>query len=171
VMMNIHDHRLTSALRATGKSYAPSALVFTSSSRRALGIQSMTKNKPLDSELKLYAERLYNRRTEAVMLQWADVSIDSWRPHKNECHGNVSEVCVHDNRYSPARGWLYFDFNDTLPSVKFVAHSALRDMKGTLYNITPAQVTQQYPFILAEESEEEYASLVESGVTELWHLK
>lgn len=130
----------------------------------------MTK-KTSESELKLYAKRLYNRRTEAVILQWADVSIDSWRPRRNECHGNVSEVCMYDNRYSPARGWLYFDFNNMFPSVKFVAHSALRDMVGTLYEITPAQATQQYPFILSEESEEEYASLIESGVTELGHLK
>ena len=76
-----------------------------------------------------------------------------------------------DDRYSPARGWLYFDFNDILPLVKFVAHSALKDMEGTLYEITPVQVIQQYPFIFAEESEEEYASLVESGVTECWHQK
>jgi hypothetical protein len=127
--------------------------------------------RPPDNELKLYAKRLYDRREQAVMLKWANVSVETWRPIPNECHGNVSEVCANDDRYSPARGWLYFDFGGTLPSVKFVAHSALRDIDGVLYDITPACTTQQYPFLLAEESEAEYASLIESGITELWHIK
>lgn len=131
----------------------------------------MSMVRPPDNELKLYVEELYNRRKQAVMLKWADVSIETWRPRQNECHGNVSEVCAHDNRYSPARGWFYFDFKGALTSVKFVAHSALRDKDGTLYDITPACASQQYPFILAVEPEAEYASLVESGVTELLHMK
>jgi len=124
-----------------------------------------------DNELKTYAKRLYDRREQTVMLKWANVSTETWRPSPNECHGNVSEVCANDSRYSPARGWLYFDFCGALPSVKFVAHSALRDMDGVLYDITPACASQQYPFLLAEESEEEYVSLIESGVTELVYMK
>jgi hypothetical protein len=124
-----------------------------------------------DNELKIYAKRLYGRREQTVMLKWADVSIGTWRPSPNECHGNVSEVCANDSRYSPVRGWLYFDFGGAFPSVKFVAHSALRGRDGVLCDITPARASQQYPFLIAEESEEEYASLIESGVTELWHIK
>ena len=127
--------------------------------------------KPAERDLTLYAARLYNRRKQAVMLKWAEVTIGDWQPRPHECHGNVTEACICDSRYSPVRGWLYFDFDGVLPTVKFVAHSVLRDIDGALYDITPAYASQQYPFIVAEEPEAEYASLVESGVTELWHKR
>jgi hypothetical protein len=126
---------------------------------------------PSEDDLRLYGARLYGRREQAVMLQWANFSSVGWLPRPNECHRNVTEVCEHDESYSPVRGWLYFDFGGLLAGVKFVAHSALRSPNGILYDITPARASQQYPFIVAEEPEAEYASLVESGVTQLWHVK
>lgn len=122
--------------------------------------------------LKQYAARLHERRGEAALLQWADVSIGDWRPTPNECHGNVTTICERDSSYTAVRGWLYFDFDDLLDQVKFVAHSAVRTPDGTLCDITPSNASQQYPFIPAEETEKIYSQLVEgSGITELWHVK
>lgn len=73
--------------------------------------------------------------------------------------------------YSPVRGWLYFDFVDLLPFVLFNAHSVVRDPEGSLWDITPAQASQPYPFLMAEESNEEYAALIQSGVSRIRHVK
>jgi hypothetical protein len=114
---------------------------------------------------------LFARVHQAAVLNWAEVSIGDWKPQLNECHGNVTELCAHDPSYTPVRGWLYFDFGGLLDCVQFLAHSAVRAPDGKLYDITPAIASQQYPFLAAEESEREYAALIQSGVTELWHIK
>ena len=114
-----------------------------------------------------YAARLYERRSEGVWLKRAVVSIGDWQPLPNQCHHNVTEWCAHDDRYKPVRGWLYFEIS--LNYVKFVSHSAVQAPDGHLYDITPTPVPRSYPFIPAEESEEEYADMNESGITELSH--
>lgn len=125
-----------------------------------------------DAAHKLYAARLFECVNEATLLKSADVSIGDWSPVENECHGNVTSVCEHESTYTSARGWLYFDFGGSWDRVKFVAHSAIRAPDGTLYNITPSSASQQCPFILAEESEEDFAKLVEvDGIGDLWHFK
>ena len=111
-----------------------------------------------ERNLKLYAERLYGRREQAVVLSWSDVSVDDWSPKPHDCHGNVTNFCAHDESYSALRGWLYFGFDGALDEVKFVAHSAVRAPDGLLYDITPSLASQQYPFIAAEEPEAEYAT-------------
>ena len=128
------------------------------------------KNK--DSALKLYAARLHARVNEASVLNWADLSIGDWRPIENDCHGNVTTLCERDQSYVPIRGWLYFDFGGMSDRVKFLAHSAVRGPDGVLYDITPSCASRQYPFICAEESEDDYAQLVEGdGIVNLWHIK
>ena len=124
-----------------------------------------------DSALKLYAARLYARVNEASVLECCDVSIGDWHPTENECHGNVTTLCEHDPDYEPIRGWLYLDFGGVMDRVKFVAHSAVRAPDGVLYDITPSSVPHQYPFICAEESEDDYAQRVEDGTVFVWHIK
>ena len=125
---------------------------------------------PADIHKHKYAARLYERRSESVVLKRAEVSIGDWRPLPNQCHHNVTEWCAHDERYKPVRGWLYFDLAP-LNCAKFVSHSAVRAPDGHLYDITPTSLPCLYPFIPTEESEEEYAAMNESGITELWHGK
>lgn len=43
-----------------------------------------------------------------------------------------------------------------------VAHSAVKAPDGALYDITPTNASQDYPFIESKLSEEEYAELVET---------
>lgn len=118
-----------------------------------------------------YAASLFNRLHEAVILRWTEVAIGEWRAEANECHANVTKLCAHDAAYSPVHGWLYFDFGGYLDGVQFLAHSAVRGTDGTLYDITPSHASQQYPFLVANLSEQEYKALIASGVTRLWHMK
>src|SRR5689334_12473115 len=103
-----------------------------------------------------YAASLFARVHEAVVLGWAEVEIGDWRPGAKDCHANVTTLCAHDSAYSSVRGWLYFDFGGCLDRVQFLAHSAVRGPDGTLYDITPSQASQQYPFVAANLSEHEY---------------
>jgi hypothetical protein len=118
------------------------------------------------------AARLFERRREGIILRWADVSIGDWRPQRNECHANVTTWCHYQSAHQPIRGWLYFDLENLMPYVLFKPHSAVATEDGTLVDITPSVASRQYPFIVAEESEEEYRALVElRGIAELIHSK
>ncbi|MDV6341911.1 hypothetical protein R2083_09830 [Nitrosomonas sp. Is35] len=126
--------------------------------------------KPRDEIQKQYAARLYEQRSQGVLLKRLNVSVGEWQPLSNQCHLNVTELCTYDSRYKPVRGWLYFDLAP-FPFVKFVSHSAVRTPDGHLYDITPTSVAKSYPFIPATESEDEYAAMNLSGITELWYCK
>ena len=125
--------------------------------------------KSLNEYLQAYATRLFERRDEGIIPIKLKVSIGDWQPIVNKCHQNVTDLCDKDNRYTPVRGWLCFDLAP-LEQIKFIAHSVVRDEDGTLYDITPVCVPRQYPFIVAEETEEIYARLNESGITEIDYI-
>ena len=120
---------------------------------------------------KRYAAELYARIGDVRRLRNVEISIGDWSPLPKECHKNVTLVSVHDDRFTPVRGWLYFDFGGLLEYVLFLAHSVVRLPSGELWDITPAKSLLDYPFLAATESEVEYAALVESGVIQLWHRK
>jgi len=125
-----------------------------------------------DSYLTKIAARLYERIDEAEIPKWADASIGEWTPKENQCHENVSTICEHTQNHTPVRGWLYFDLEGARPYVWFNAHSLVRDETGIIYDITPSKASQQYPFIVAEENEQEYGKIIERyGVTRLTHYK
>ena len=120
------------------------------------------RNSILDNfDIEAYAARLYERRSEGIITGVAEASNDDWTPSKNECHANVTDWCEHYLGHKPVRGWLYFDFDNLLPIVRFNAHSVIENENGELFDITPSKASQRYPFIRAEESEEEFAFLVE----------
>jgi hypothetical protein len=120
-------------------------------------------------DIKEYAKKLYSKASSAVMLKRAIINGGEWQPQPNMCHNNVTIWCQHKTDFQPVRGWLYFD----LPGcdyVKFVAHSAVRNPKGELYDITPSNASTDYLFINSELTEEEYAELVEArGFGEINH--
>lgn len=111
-----------------------------------------------------YCTRLFHRRDSGEIIERLNVEIGEWRPREKLCHENVSLWAAHDQTCQPVRGWIFFDFGYFMPTVRFTAHSVIRTSDGTLRDITPAQTFQAYPFIQAEESEDEYANLIENGV-------
>jgi len=63
----------------------------------------------------------------------------------------------------PVRGWLFFSLSYPSPLVNFVlfnAHSVIRQADGTLFDITPSRASQPYPFIRAEENDEDFLRFV-----------
>ena len=121
-------------------------------------------------DLEQLAAGIYARRDEAAILPVAEVAMGDWKPQPNQCHQNVTDWCENNPDYKPVRGWLYFSFFGLLGRVLFEAHSAVRAPDGKIYDITPSFAMSQYPFIVAKETEEEFAELVsEKGVTQLWH--
>jgi hypothetical protein len=119
-----------------------------------------------------YGAKLYQRSGEGKILQWANVRIGDWKPIPNDCHGNVTTVCSNDESFTAIRGWFYFDLNDSMPYVLFVAHSAVLTADGILCDITPATAYRQYPFIAAEESEDDYIKLVvEQNISRIEYIK
>ena len=120
------------------------------------------RNSILDNfDIDAYAARLYERRSEGVITGVAQASIEDWTPSGHDCHANVTDWCEHYLGHKPVRGWLYFDFSKPMSVVRFYAHSVIENEKGELFDITPSKASQQYPFIRADESEEEFAYLVE----------
>lgn len=89
----------------------------------------------------------------------------------NQCHENVTTWCVNKADFKIVRGWLYLDFDGQLPYEVFLAHSVIRDKDGVLWDITPMEAFNQYPFIAALESEGEYAAFIEQGASRIAHYK
>ena len=108
-----------------------------------------------------YAKSLYTKISEALLLKRAAIENGDWEPQPNMCHHNVSTWCELKSDYSPVRGWLYFDLPG-LNYVKFVSHSAVKSPEGELYDVSPSNASQDYPFIDGGLTEEEYTELVET---------
>lgn len=122
-------------------------------------------------DIKEYAKELYIKSSRAQMLKRAIIEGGDWQPKLNMCHHNVTEWCKHKPDFKPVRGWLYFDLPG-LKYVKFVAHSAVRTPEGELYDITPSNASQDYPFIESDLSEEEFAEVVEAnGYGEIYYTE
>ena len=114
----------------------------------------------LTERLRIIGGKLYARRHEGVIVPEAVASIGDWSPEKHTCHYNADTWCNRETESSPVRGYLYFDLPGLMPYVRFILHSVIRDKSGKLWDITPSQANQQYPFIEAEETEEEFGELV-----------
>lgn len=124
-----------------------------------------------DVDPEAYGQSLMRRVQEAVVVERIEVSIGDWKPQPNMCHHNVTLFCEHNSAYTPVRGWLYFELPG-LRFAKFLAHSVVRASDGTLYDITPWEATEHYPFLAGNLGEDEYAELVEGqGFGNLHPLK
>jgi hypothetical protein len=118
-----------------------------------------------------YTAALCERRAEGIVVPPAQVSIGDWKPQPNLCHENVTTWCAGNGEFQIVRGWLHLDFQGQTPYEVFLAHSVIRDKNGALWDITPMQAFQQYPFIAATETEEDYAAFIEQGISRLAHYK
>jgi len=97
------------------------------------------------NDVATYARSLYARIQEARKLRRVEIDAGDWKAQPNMCHHNTSALYLHDNRYTPVRGWLYFDLPG-LDYVKFVSHSAVSTPDGEVVDITPSacSVSQEY---------------------------
>lgn len=107
-------------------------------------------------DIEAYISELYRRRDEGVVLPRAEMHGGNWQPQRKLCHDNVDTYCEFDRRYKPIRGWLFFDFDYCLDRVAFLQHSVLMFPDGTIFDITPAIASQDYPFIRVFESDEKF---------------
>lgn len=120
-------------------------------------------------EIETYARSLYARVAEARILKRIGINAGIWTAKENMCHHNATELHLHDERYTPIRGWLYFDLS-AFGYIKFVSHSAILTPEGEIVDITPrpTTATQDYPFLEGYLSEDEYQELVEErGYSEI----
>jgi hypothetical protein len=113
----------------------------------------------MEIEIEQYGKELYSRKEEAIILSWADCGDEGWKPREKECHLNVTELCLMNADLQPARGWLMFDLVAT-NLVKFVAHSVVKNIDGKYYDITPPNIDNRPPFILAKDSEVDFEKIV-----------
>lgn len=114
-------------------------------------------------DIEAYARSLNARADEASVLKRVEIDVADWKAQQNMCHHNASMLHLIDNRYIPVRGWLYFDLPG-LDYVKFVSHSAVKTPEGDIVDITPkaAWVTQDYPFLESDLSDDAYEHLLEA---------
>ena len=97
--------------------------------------------------------------------------MDGWTPDENQCHRNVDWWVRANPACKAVRGWVVFDYNQTslglVPQVLFEAHSVVEQEGGSWVDITPSRVSQRYPFLRHEGSEDEFVELVEGGYRRL----
>lgn len=120
-------------------------------------------------DIKAYANLLYSRIHEARILKRVEIGIVDWEAQPNMCHHNVTVLYLHDNSYTPVRGWLYFALPG-LGYVKFVSHSAVKTPEGEIVEITPkaTAASQDYPFLEGNLTEEDYEYIVDGcGYSEI----
>lgn len=111
-------------------------------------------------EITNYAQRLYERRGEGVLVKRVSVEFGDWKPATHYCHDNAATWVQHHPDYKVVHGCLYFDFVGALDFVRFTLHSVVETEGGELLDITPAGPALTYPFIRHVGSEDEFAALV-----------
>ena len=110
------------------------------------------------------ALRLYNRRTEAVVVKRVHIGGGAWQPDPNQCHRNVTQWCEWHPEQKAVRGWLVADYLEIPPSFyRFFAHSVIETVAGDLIDLTPNLAPWQYPFLRHDQADGDFADIVEGG--------
>lgn len=117
-------------------------------------------------EIETLAKRLGAIRHMAEVLNYAAAGFEGvWNPEPKKCHENASTWADGNEGWKAIRGWLVIDFTDSFlipkPVVHFIAHSIVRRPDGSLWDITPSEATQQYPFVAHPGTDEEFREIVE----------
>jgi hypothetical protein len=107
-----------------------------------------------------YWKSLIQRAHEAVVVKCVRVALGQWSPLPNHCHENVSYFCEHSLGYEPVNGWLYLEHYPGHDSAKFLAHSVVRAPDGELFDVTPWEATEHYPFLASGLSQDDYAKFI-----------
>ena len=102
------------------------------------------------------AQRLYERRLQAVLVPFRDYAGPGFRPAAQDCHRNVDLWCRARPVHKAIRGWLVLEGYPRPDVWRFVAHSVVEDQRGRLFDPTPPVAAGKYPFTRTEMVEEEY---------------
>ncbi|MCB8877749.1 hypothetical protein [Acidisoma silvae] len=78
-----------------------------------------------------YAAEIVRRLVDAVPVPYRPVSLNYWKPHRNDPHGNVDMWVIAHPGSTAVRGWLVDK------ALSLTAYSVVRDQLGFLFDITP----------------------------------
>jgi len=108
------------------------------------------------AKIQEYVIGLFERRNDGVFVQKATIEECEWTPELNECHNNVDFWCKAHPEYKPVRGWLFFALGYEDEHVLFLLHSVMLTPENSFVDITPTRAVDSYPFIVADESDDEF---------------
>jgi hypothetical protein len=111
-------------------------------------------------DFKALGQQLFAMRHSAVVIPFAQRSLENWMPREKDCHANCTWWRENNPDCTAVRGWLYFDFGGLLNFVRFTAHSVIEQADGVLVDITPSRASQHYPFIRHPGSEDDFSELI-----------
>jgi len=108
------------------------------------------------------AERLYDRRNEAVTVQRGSIERGDWQPKPKECHTNVTLWCRDNPDYTAIRGWIVADHSIERIAVvfQFFAHSVVETKTGGLIDVTPNPLDRNYPFLRHDSADCDFNEVV-----------
>lgn len=105
------------------------------------------------------AQMPFDRRDQAIQLDYVTPCPDDWEPIPHHCHENANRW-VHEQRaWRVVRGWLIV--LDDGVSAMFDAHSVVRDPLGQLWDVTQREVSR---FVIHTGREDEFMEKVKSGL-------
>ena len=116
--------------------------------------------KPPSIELINYAQYLFNNLFKSRIVKRVDINDARWIPKARDCHNNAISYCELHPDSKPVHGWLYFDLSP-IGHVRFIAHSVVQQPNGELYDITPAEIKSEYPFIESNLDDESYSNVLD----------
>ena len=121
-----------------------------------------------DVDLLALKKSLYARRRAAVVVPCEPAPMKSAKPREHECHINVDRYVLENPGCKSIRGWLVFDFTamsliGARPFFRFTSHSVVEAADGRLFDPTPSQASQRYPFLRHEGPEGEFEAIIQAG--------
>jgi hypothetical protein len=134
-----------------------------------------------DIDLTALLKSLYARRKEAVVVPYEPRTMTSGPPTERDCHNNVDRWVLEQPDHKSVRGWLVFDrtgdeiarriLSLALPRpvslCRFTAHSVVEAPGGRLFDLTPSNVSQRYPFLRHQGPDGEFRAIVLAGHSDL----
>lgn len=102
---------------------------------------------------------------EAVFVPYRQVGMKGaggepdWSPVPKFCHDNVAIWVDRTPQHKHVFGYVIFDLRPVTGNWQVHAHSVVELEDGTLIDITPSGVSQQYPFIRHIGTWDEFAEM------------
>jgi len=110
--------------------------------------------------LQRIVDSVISRLGERVRLVRKTVSIGDWQPRAQECHDNVARWVAGNPEHKHVFGFVLFDYRLLNGCIRISAHSVVEDENRTLCDITPHEMSADYPFIRHIGSTDDFAVLV-----------